>query len=208
MTRLSALCKIPKFNLLFWCGNFLKTQCVTRKSVLPQNLHTRKLGKIIVLCSVKQLFPYYAYLLVVSVVFLISYSFNSSITKASTTTSTATTSTPPPPATCKKYEKEFDYVDSSRCISVAPVTKSYCFGGCNSSVTLDFDRGMIINKCICCRPDRMKKVQTQLRCLDGSKKTFSYLTIEKCLCRQCDSSAFTDVPFLKSASPYKSLRFA
>ena len=100
---------------------------------------------------------------------------------------------------CKKYEEKISYVDSSNCTSVAPVTKSLCYGGCNSSVIFDFMRGMRINKCFCCQPVNTRNVQTQLKCPDGSKKTLSYTAFEKCSCSRCEGSAFTDVPFLKSA---------
>ena len=147
-------------------------------------------------------------------VFLISCSINSSITVVPTTTHSTTNhwttspgySTAMPPTTslplskCKKYEEKISYMDSSNCTSVAPLTKSLCYGGCNTSVIFDFIRGMSINKCSCCKPVNTQNVQTQLKCPDGSKKTLSYLMFEKCSCRRCDRSPFTDVPLLKSAS--------
>lgn len=129
-------------------------------------------------------------------------------TTYSTTTAIPPTTSLPPRFECEKYEEKMSYKDSSNCTSVTPVTKSLCYGECRSSVIYDAMRGMSINNCFCCRPVHTKKVQTQLKCPDGSKKTFSYLTFAKCSCRRCDRSSFTDVPFLKSASPYTTLRVA
>ena len=148
-------------------------------------------------------------------VFLISCSINSSITETPTTTHSKNSfwrpspgySTAMPPTTslplskCKKYEEKISFMDSSNCTSVAPLTKSLCYGGCNTSVIFDFIRGTSISNCSCCKPVDTQKIHTQLRCPDGSKKSLSYLTFKKCSCRRCDRSAFTYVPLLKSASP-------
>ena len=147
-------------------------------------------------------------------IFLIPCSINSSMTEVPMTTNSTTNhwttspgySTTMPPTTslplskCKKHEEKISYMDSSNCTSVAPLTKSLCYGGCNTSVIFDIIRGTSISNCSCCKPVNTQNVQTQLRCPDGSKKTFSYLTFKKCSCWRCDRSAFTDVPLLKSAS--------
>ena len=57
--RYLTLCKIPKFHLIFWCGNFLESHSFRSVSgescgncAFQQNFHTRKLGEISVFQAV------------------------------------------------------------------------------------------------------------------------------------------------------------
>ena len=47
--RFISLRKIPKFQLIFWCGNFVEKHSFR---AFPQNFHTRKLDEISVFYAV------------------------------------------------------------------------------------------------------------------------------------------------------------
>ena len=57
---MKSLHKIPKFHLISWCGNFVKThsfRCpkLCRNCAFPQNLNTRKLYEIFVFYVVNEM---------------------------------------------------------------------------------------------------------------------------------------------------------
>ena len=109
----------------------------------------------------------------------------------STTTTPATTSKPDTSSNCTRSEIQEMYTDVNQCSKL--VKKSYCQGGCLSTIISDFIMGVGIQQCSCCKPIGIFDITVDLQCQNGKTVPFKYKSFKECSCQPCDTSPFSDV---------------
>lgn len=104
-----------------------------------------------------------------------------------------TTFTPPVYGNCSRYDRTEYYENNLGCYG--NLTTSVCRGSCVSSIVSNFEHGVVMETCYCCKPTGIYNHTDTLLCpgVFQREDTITYERFTGCLCQPCDNAPFNGI---------------